>query len=85
MKAFRKALIIAAAVMTLASCGNDATIDGKHYQTFGVANQDVFRDPNIVYEISAGSVIWGIILCETIIVPVYIIGWDLWQPVRSAK
>jgi hypothetical protein len=83
MKFFHKLILITAAAISLVSCGNDQTIDNKHYQTFGVANQDAYRDPNIVYEISAGSVIWGIILCETIVVPVYIIGWDLWQPVRK--
>jgi len=79
----RKFLIIFALALSLISCGNDKTIDNKNYQTFGIVNQDIARDPNIVYEISAGSVIWGIILSETIIVPVYIIGWDLWQPVRA--
>ena len=66
MNIFRKALIIVTAALALAGCGNDKTINNKHYQTFGVANQDVFRDSNIEYEISAGSVIWAIILSETI-------------------
>ena len=83
MNAFRKAMIITATVLTLSSCGNDMTIGGQHYDTFGIANEDAYRDPKIVYEISAGSVIWAILLSETIVFPVYIIGWDLWQPVRA--
>jgi hypothetical protein len=74
---------IVAASMLLAGCDNDKVIDGKHYETFGVANEETHRDPNIQYELSASSVIWAIILCETIVVPVYIIGWDLYQPVKA--
>lgn len=81
----RKLLLIAAlaSTMLLSACGNDKTIDGKNYDTFGFANESSTRDPNILYELSPGSVIWAIILCETIVVPVYIIGWDLWQPVKK--
>lgn len=78
-----KRILLLSAVLMLSSCGNSKDFDGKHYQTFGVANQDVMRDSDVDYEISAGSVIWAIILSETIVIPVYIIGWDLWQPVRK--
>ncbi len=81
-----KRLLLASALastLLLTACGNDKTIDGKHYDTFGIANEGSHRDPAIRYEISAGSVIWAIILCETIVFPVYIIGWDLWQPVGA--
>ena len=82
MKTRLIALLIGVAAM-LSACGNDKTIDGKHYPVYGVANMEAQKDPNVVYEVSASSVIWGIILCETIVVPVYIIGWDLYQPVRK--
>lgn len=72
-----------ASTLLLTSCGNDMIIDGKHYDTYGVFNMESKRDDGILYEVSAGSVIWAIILCETIVVPVYIIGWDLWQPVKK--
>jgi len=82
MNRIRTAILIAAACLSLSGCGNDKTIDGKNYPVYGLANEEANKDPNVVYEISAGSVIWGIILCETIIVPIYVIGWDLWQPVK---
>ncbi len=83
MKRSLLAVVLAATVLALSACGNDKTIDGKHYDTYGLANSDSHKDPKILYEISAGSVIWAIILSETIIVPVYIIGWDLYQPVKA--
>lgn len=81
MKRFLIPALVASMLM-LSGCGNDKVINGKDYQTFGVANQESQRDPSILYEVSAGSVIWAVILSETIVVPVYVIGWDLWQPVR---
>jgi hypothetical protein len=77
------AIALAASMLALTACGNDKTIDGKNYETFGVFNQESQKDPKILYEVSAGSVIWAIILSETIIVPVYVIGWDLWQPIKT--
>ncbi len=81
----KRSLLVAAlaSMLLLSACGNDKTIDGKHYETFGIANETANRDPAILYEVSAGSVIWAIILSETIVFPVYIIGWDLWQPVKA--
>jgi len=83
----KRTLLLAAALastLLLTACGNDKVINGKDYQTYGVFNEDDVKDPAIRYEVSPGSVIWAIILCETVVFPVYIIGWDLWQPV-SAK
>ena len=82
MKKSFLALVLGAAVL-LSACGNDKAIDGKVYPVYGIANEEVNKDSGVLYEISAGSVIWGIILCETIVVPVYVLGWDLWQPVRK--
>lgn len=81
----RTLLIVAALASTLllTACGNDKTINGKNYPTYGVFNEESHRDPAIAYEVSPGSVIWAIILCETIVFPVYIVGWDLWQPVHA--
>lgn len=81
----RTLLLVAALASTLllSACGNDKTINGKNYQTYGVFNEDANKDDGIKYEVSAGSVIWAIILCETVVFPVYIIGWDLWQPVKT--
>jgi hypothetical protein len=78
----KKLLFAAILASLLAGCGNDKVIEGVHYPTFGVANDDAQRNPKIQYEISAGSVIWAVLLCETIVFPIYIIGWDLYQPVK---
>jgi hypothetical protein len=70
-------------VIFLTSCAESKTIDGKVYKPYGIANQDAVKDPSIVYELSPGSVICSIIFCETLVVPVYTVGWDLYEPVRK--
>ena len=65
----------------LAGCDNRKEINGKIYDTYGVANEDVMKDPHIKYQLSPGSIIAAIIFSESIVIPVYIIGWDLYEPV----
>lgn len=71
--------------VTLSSCGNDKTfiINGKEVvaETYGLMNDDK-KVPGVEYEVSFGSVFWAVVLSETLIVPIYIVGWDIMQPVK---
>ena len=40
------------------------------------------RDPGVIYTIPFANVLFAIVLCETIVVPVYVVGWDLYEPLR---
>jgi hypothetical protein len=75
-------VVIACLAAMLTGCGG-ATINGVMYDSYGILNEDTHKNPNINYEMSAWSVIWGVIFCETLVVPVYVIGWDLMVPVSS--
>jgi major membrane immunogen (membrane-anchored lipoprotein) len=76
--------LILASTLALSACGADEkTIEGITYGTYGIVNKEEMRNPNIQYEISGWSIFWSVIFCETIIVPVYFIGWDLYQPVTK--
>ena len=79
----RKILILTITAITLLSCASKKKIDGTTYDTYGLANELSNKNDSIQYEVSPGSVICAIIFCETIIAPVYILGWDLYQPVRK--
>lgn len=82
------ALIIALSVL-LAGCGKPQHLgqgsEQKHYPTYGLFNESTSKSKNVCYEISVGNTIWSIILVETIIFPVYFVGWSLWNPVRLKK
>jgi hypothetical protein len=74
--------LLACASIALSGCASNEQFNNVTYESFGVVNDSAKRAPNVVYEISAGSVIFAILFCETMIIPVYIVGWDLYQPVR---
>lgn len=70
-----------AVALSLAACGNTKQIDGVTYDVYGFFNAAEKRNPAIDYEVSAGSVFWAIVFSESIIIPLYIVGYDLFQPV----
>lgn len=82
----KKSLLVLAVVSCLAltACGaDDKTIEGIKYGTYGVVNFGEMRNPNIQYEISGWSIFWSILFSETVVVPIYFIGWDLYEPVNK--
>lgn len=79
----KKLLVLAVVlnVLILSSCGNTKMIQGKQYDTYGLFNKKTHKNPNIEYEVIIGNVIWSILLCETIVFPVYFVGFSLYQPI----
>lgn len=79
-------LFIFVTLLLLSSCAEDKMmrIDGKDVlvEAYGIANVDTRKNDRVEYEISAGSVVCAVIFCETIIAPIYIIGWDLYEPYK---
>jgi hypothetical protein len=71
--------------LLIVSCGGDMIIDGKKVETYGLLSVDPtvssVKQPGIRYEIIWGNVILGCLLFETIIVPVYVFGFSLFEPV----
>ncbi len=65
----------------LLGCADSKKINGKIYEPYGIANSWK-SDPNIQYQIVLGNVIWGILLAETIIFPVWVVGWSIYEPVQ---
>jgi major membrane immunogen (membrane-anchored lipoprotein) len=71
-----------ASTMLLTACGaENKTIEGITYATYGLINEKDNRNPNIAYELSGWSIFWSVVFCETVVVPIYFFGWDLYQPV----
>lgn len=65
----------------LASCAEEKTIDGVTYRPYGLLNEDTQKNPNIEYEVSGWAVFSGVVFFETIIVPIYTFGYNLYEPV----
>jgi len=68
-------------MIMMAGCGNTKIIDGYEYDTYGLINRSEKRNPDIRYELIVGNVVWSVILVETIIAPIYFLGFSLYEPV----
>jgi len=81
MKRFISMLLVLSILAMMFSCANSKEIDGITYDTYGLINKENKRNPDIQYEVVWGNVIWSVILSETIVVPVYMIGFSIMEPV----
>lgn len=75
------AMALVLSTTLLVGCGDHKTINGVTYDTYGLLNSDDKKNPNIQYEIIWGNVIWGALLFETIIAPIYFFGFSCFEPV----
>jgi hypothetical protein len=60
-------------------CGNSMTIDGERHDTVGLFTLDE-RDPDVCYKVIVGNVVWSIILVESVVFPIYFIGFSIMEP-----
>ena len=79
MKKVLIVLIIVAFALT--GCGSAKVIDDVKYETYGLLNQDKMKNENVEYRLIVGNFIWGILLVETVIAPVYFFGFSIFEPV----
>ncbi len=82
--------VLVAACLMLSACGQPLTVvddsgKSKTYPTYGVFNESTSRSNKVCYSVSVGNVIWSIILIETLIAPIYFVGWSIQNPIRLKK
>lgn len=79
-------IILILFVIILSSCASSKTfqIDGKEVEVkpYGWANKEASYNNNVIYEVSLGNAIWSVIGFETIILPIWLTGWQLFEPVK---
>jgi len=76
-----KAILILLTCFMLIGCGDTKVIDGVEYDTYGLFDEKTKKNPNIKYEVIPGNIVWSVILAETIIMPIYFIGFSIYEPV----
>jgi len=77
------ALLIAVSFVFM-SCGQSKLIDGKEYKPVGLISMNCDLgdySKKIHYEPCWGNIIWGAILCETVIAPIYFYGFSMFNPI----
>lgn len=70
-------------VLALSGCAKDKTICGANIEPYGLFNPDD-KDPTVKYRVNAFGVFMGIILIETVVVPLLVAGWFLYEPISPA-
>lgn len=75
-----------AACMLFASCaGNykytDKNGEQKTAKTYGWADYQENHADSIEYRVNIPNVVLSVIFCETVIVPVWLTGWELFEPI----
>ena len=79
-------IIISVTCMAImVGCGDKQIIDGIEYDTYGLLNKGDKKSPDIEYRVIVGNVVWSIILCETIVAPIYFIGFSLYEPAEKVE
>lgn len=80
-----KVLGVIVLVGLLSGCGKTKTIQGVTYGTYGLLNQNEMKNDQIRYEVIAGNVFWAAFFAETLVAPIYFVGYSLFQPVGEAS
>lgn len=87
---FKKSLAVAMiAVMTMTGCADNKNLPiskddvsiKSEVQTYGLFDRESVENPCVTYELSWGNIIWSVVLIETIVVPIYMVGFSLYEPV----
>lgn len=87
---YMKKILLAVMILALTSCADKKTFtksDGSTFtaEPYGWANYQTKKIEGVTYECSLENVVWGIIGCETIIIPVWLSGWELFEPVSYTE
>lgn len=69
------------AMLLIVSCADNKTIDGVEYRPYGLFNQESCKVDSIHYEVSGWAVASGVIFFEVIAPPIYVFGYNLFEPI----
>lgn len=68
--------------LLIAGCASTKVINGRKVEPYGLMNKEK-KEKCVEYKAHTGSIIWGIILIETIIAPIILFGKKLYEPVKK--
>lgn len=77
----RLAILLLIVSLFSTACSDSKVIDGVQYETYGLFNEDEVKSPKVRYKLVVGNLVWSVLLGETIVAPIYFVGWDLFEPV----
>lgn len=86
----KKSFFLLVCLLMFLSCADEKTFtksDGTTFvaEPYGWANMEARKIEGVVYECSFANVVWSVLFCETVIVPVWLTGWEICEPVRYVE
>lgn len=83
-------LLILLLVFIVTACADSKTFqraDGTEFvaEPYGWANYQSKKIEGVVYEVSIGNLIWDGLMIETVVVPIWLTGWELYEPVSYVE
>ena len=77
--------LVALGSVMLQSCADSKELEIKgQMQTvepYGWADYDTVKNPYVNYEVSWGNVAWSVVLFETVGIPIWLTGYQMYEPV----
>ena len=78
------------AIIALSSCADSKTFeraDGTKFvaEPYGWANYQTKKIEGVTYEACMGNIVWDVIAAETIVIPIWLTGWELYEPVSFVE
>lgn len=72
--------ILLAFTLLLAGCSDTLVTEHGVYPPYGLVNKTEIRNECVLYHVSGLSIVAIIVFSESILIPGYIVGWDLYEP-----
>ena len=82
-----KNLVIGLSLFSLLfmGCADNKTMHGMEFETYGIVNKNEIRDECVKYKVSVGNMVWSVLTLQTLILPIYFVGYSLWEPESYKK
>ena len=82
--------MVLVSLVFLSGCGQSKIINNIERKPVGLITMNAQQikstySKNISYDVCWGNVFWGVILCETIIAPIYFFGFSMFNPIDTIK
>lgn len=76
----KKIILFLSISVLLISCAEDKMINGVVYRPYGLINEDECKVDSVHYKVSVPAVICGVVFSELIVPPIYVFGYNLYEP-----
>lgn len=73
------AITMVLALLTM-GCAESKVLEGVEYDSIGLLNTRN-KSADVCYEVVLGNALWSALLVQTVVMPVYFIGWSIFEPV----